>query len=91
LLLVLPVLLFPASLLAQQSGAQQFGVHCARCHATVEIERRIRNDWSGRPASQLFERTKQTMPAAQPGALSDAVYLEVFAYMLDVAGGLPAT
>jgi hypothetical protein len=26
------------------------------------------------------------MPAAQPGALSDAVYLEVFAYMLDVAG-----
>ena len=38
---------------------QLFGVHCARCHATVEIERRLRNDWAGRPASQLFDRTRE--------------------------------
>ena len=86
LLLVLPALLFPVSSLAQQSGDQLFGVHCAACHATVEIERRIRNDWSGRPASQLFERTRQTMPATAPGSLADADYLQVLAYMLDVAG-----
>ncbi len=85
-LLVLPTLLFPVCLLAQQTGESLFGAHCARCHATVEIERRIRNDWSGRPASQLFERTRQTMPAAAPGSLSDADYLEVLAYMLDIAG-----
>ena len=85
-LLVLPTLLFPVSLFAQQSGDQLFGVHCARCHATVEIERRIRNDWAGRPASQLFEVTRQTMPAAEPGSLSDADYLEVLQYMLDIAG-----
>ena len=86
LLLVLSALLFPVSSLAQQSGDQLFGVHCAACHATVEIERRIRNDWSGRPASQLFERTRQTMPATAPGSLADADYLQVLAYMLDVAG-----
>ncbi len=84
--LLLPLFLLPVSAPAQQSGDQIFGVHCARCHATVEIERRIRNDWSGHPASQLFERTRQTMPAAAPGSLSDADYLEVLAYMLDIAG-----
>ncbi len=74
-----PLCLVPVLAPAQQEGSQIFGVHCARCHATVEIERRIRNDWSGRPATQLFERTRQTMPAAEPGSLSDSDYLEVFA------------
>ena len=71
---------------AQQDGSQLFGVHCARCHATVEIERRIRNDWAGRPASRLLLRTRQTMPAAAPGSLSDTEYLAVLAYMLDISG-----
>jgi len=84
--LLVSLILSPVTVLAQQSGEQIFGVHCALCHATVEIERRVRNDWSGRPASQLFERTRQTMPAVAPGSLSDAGYLEVLAYMLDLAG-----
>jgi hypothetical protein len=83
-LLVL-LLLAPLSALAQQSGEQLFGVHCALCHAGVEIERRVRNDWSGRDASQLFHRVRQTMPASAPGSLSDAEYLEVLQYMLDVS------
>ena len=78
-------ILLPVSALAQQTGEQVFGVHCARCHATVEIDRRIRNDWAGRPASQLFDITRQTMPADAPGSLSDPDYLEVLAYMLDLA------
>jgi len=85
-LLFVPFCLLPALAFAQQDGSQLFGVHCARCHATVEIERRIRNDWAGRPASQLFERTRQTMPAAAPGSLSDTEYLSVLAYMLDISG-----
>ena len=79
------LLLLPLSTTAQQSGEQLFGVHCARCHAAVEIERRLRNDWAGRPATQLFERTRQTMPAAAPGSLSDAEYLAVMQYMFDLA------
>ena len=85
-LIFFPLFLAPVLAPAQQTGAQIFGVHCAGCHATVEIERRIRNDWSGREATQLFERTRKTMPAAAPGSLSDADYLEVLAYMLDIAG-----
>ena len=82
----LALILLPLLASAQQTGDQVFGVHCARCHATVEIESRIRSDWAGRPASQLFERTRQTMPAGAPGSLSDADYLQVMAYMLDIAG-----
>jgi hypothetical protein len=70
---------------AQQTGEQIFDVNCARCHAAVEIDRRIRNDWADRPASQMFEVTRQTMPADAPGSLSEADYLEVLAYMLDLA------
>ncbi len=75
-----------ASAFAQQRGEQLFGLHCALCHATVDIERRIRNDWLGRNAGQLFERTRLTMPAMAPGTLSDADFLEILTYMLDVAG-----
>lgn len=84
--LLIALILSSVPAFAQRSGEALFGVHCARCHANVEIERRIRNDWSGRPASQLFEITRQTMPATAPGSLSDADYLQVLAYMLDVTG-----
>ena len=83
--LLIFLFLSPLTAVAQQTGEQLFGVHCARCHATVEIERRLRNDWAGRPASQLFERTRQTMPAAAPGSLSDAEYLLLLQYMFDVS------
>lgn len=83
--LLVPLLLSSVTALAQQTGEQLFGVHCALCHARVEIDRRIRNDWSGRDASQLFHRVRQTMPASAPGSLSESDYLEVFAYMLDIA------
>ena len=73
---------------AQETGEQIFGAYCARCHAAVEIERRIRNDWAGRTAGQLFERVRQTMPAESPGRLSDADYLKTISWMLD-AGGVP--
>lgn len=84
--LTIALILSSVSAHAQQGGAELFGVHCARCHANIEIERRIRNDWSGRPASQLYEVTRRTMPATAPGSLSDADYLEVLAYMLDITG-----
>lgn len=67
-------------------GEATFGAHCARCHAPVEIERRLRGDWNGREAARLFDQTRQTMPGESPGSLSDAQYLDVMAYMLDLAG-----
>ncbi|MFT5501727.1 MAG: glucose dehydrogenase [Woeseiaceae bacterium] len=80
------LLLLPLQASAQQSGAQAFGLHCARCHTNVEIERRIRTDWADRKARHLFDRVRQTMPADSSGTVSESEYLQIFAYMLDVAG-----
>lgn len=77
-------LLFSGIALAE--GEASFGAHCARCHAPIEIERRLRGDWRGRDAAQLFELTRLTMPGESPGSLSDDQYLDVMAYMLDLAG-----
>lgn len=73
------------SLTAGADGVATFGAHCARCHAPIEIERRLRGDWLGRSAAELFETTAQTMPAEVPGSLSEREYLDVLAYMLDLA------
>lgn len=82
------ILLFLLSVpaLAQQQGERLFGANCGGCHARSEMDGRIRNDWSGRPASELFEITRQTMPATAPGVLSDADYLDLVEYMLDITG-----
>ncbi len=76
-------LLFPVLSFAE--GEATFGAHCARCHAPIEIERRLRGNWAGRGAEQLFQLTRLTMPGESPGSLSDREYLEVVAYMLDLA------
>ena len=68
------------------TGEQVFGAHCARCHAPIEIERRLNGDWAGRTADQLFMATRQSMPGESPGSLSDEEYFEVVGYMLGLAG-----
>jgi glucose dehydrogenase len=70
------------------TGEQVFGAHCARCHAPIEIERRLNGDWAGRTADQLFMATRQSMPGESPGSLSDEEYFEVVGYMLGLAGVL---
>jgi quinoprotein glucose dehydrogenase len=71
--------------MAQAAGEQTFGAHCSRCHAPIEIKRRLLGDWSGRSAEQLFVKTRQTMPGESPGSLSDDDYRDAVAYMLDLA------
>jgi mono/diheme cytochrome c family protein len=45
--------------------------------------------WNGRTLAALFEYTRATMPANNPGYLSDAEVADIVAYMLS-ASGLPA-
>lgn len=71
---------------AAADGAATFGAHCARCHAPIEIERRLQGDWAGLNAEELFDVTRQTMPGESPGSLSQREYLDVTAHMLDLAG-----
>ena len=84
--LVLLCLWAPANLPAAETGEQLFGAHCSRCHTTTEIEKRIRNDWAGRTANLLFDRTRSTMPGESPGSLADSDYFELLDYMFTVAG-----
>ena len=42
-------------------------------------------DWDGRSLAVLFEMSKSTMPADNPGSLSDEEYAEIIAYMLSVS------
>jgi len=43
-------------------------------------------DWDGRSVLALFEYTKATMPANNPGYFSDSELVDVIAYMLEVSG-----
>jgi glucose dehydrogenase len=65
-----------------QRGEETFKNHCVRCHVAVEMTARLNANWMGRPARDVFQRVKTTMPAESPGSLSDAEYLAVTAYML---------
>ncbi|MDH5310971.1 MAG: PQQ-binding-like beta-propeller repeat protein, partial [Gammaproteobacteria bacterium] len=67
------------------AGEQVFGAHCARCHAPVEISRRVRGDWAGRSAGQLYDRIRQTMPGESPGSLTESQYLDALAYVLSIS------
>jgi S-disulfanyl-L-cysteine oxidoreductase SoxD len=45
--------------------------------------------WNGRTLASLFEYVRATMPANNPGYLSDAEVADIVAYMLSVSG-MPA-
>lgn len=45
--------------------------------------------WDGRTLAALFEYTRRTMPALNPGYLSDREFADLLAYML-AASGAPA-
>lgn len=88
LFMLLPML---ASVSAQaqtasaERGATLFQSECARCHVQADIEMRITNDWLGRPANELHSEIMATMPAETPGSLSPEQYLDLTAYVLQMA------
>ena len=45
--------------------------------------------WDGRPLGALFEYVRVTMPANNPGYLSDAEVADIVAYMLSASGMPP--
>jgi mono/diheme cytochrome c family protein len=70
---------------------------CSRCHApdlsgnvggALKGDVFIR-DWGGKTLNALYERMKTTMPRGAPASLSDGVYLNIVAYVLQV-NGFPA-
>ena len=83
------IMLLPLLAGAAGSGEQVYSAECSRCHAPVELRKRVLNDWRGRNADELFLQIKKTMPAEAPGRLPEEDYQAVFVYLLGLAG-IPA-
>ncbi|MGD8384929.1 MAG: PQQ-binding-like beta-propeller repeat protein [Lysobacterales bacterium] len=77
------------------TGKAIYDQHCAECHGM-----RLRGSghgselagpnfiskWGNRPVSALFAVTAETMPAGQPGSLSESANLAILRYMLSANG-----
>jgi S-disulfanyl-L-cysteine oxidoreductase SoxD len=60
---------------------------CGECHAIREhANPDFRFKWNGRPAFDLFETIRNTMPENDPGSLAREEYAAIVAYMLKVNG-----
>lgn len=74
-------------------GKVEYDAVCAECHGpTLTGGDNVPDlsgdaflaNWDGLSAQDLFNRIRTTMPASKPGTLSDAVTVEVMAYMFQV-------
>ncbi len=81
-----------AGLVARQVdvGEQWFRASCLECHATSALANAdFRVKWAGRPAFELFELIRSTMPEHEPGSLTPGTYASIVAYLLKL-NGMPA-
>lgn len=66
-------------------GQTQYEATCRSCHRDgPRKDEAFRRDWQGTELEGLFSQIKKTMPANAPSSLSDAVYLDIVAFMLRV-------
>ncbi len=74
-------------------GRSLFADKCAACHgadlngaemAPPLVGPTFLGDWVGQSADDLFTRIHTTMPASDPGSLSNAQVTQVLAYILSV-------
>ncbi len=72
------------------TGAVVFTRVCIECHETKDMSSAdFRAKWSGRPAFDLFELIRSTMPDGNPGSLSRQEYAASVAYIMKLNGLVP--
>ena len=79
------------------AGWTVYARQCAECHgpqldgAEAPPLRGVEflNGWAGRTTDELFAYVRDGMPPGLGGSLSDSVYLNLVAYMLDANGARP--
>ena len=84
---------------AEQSarGRAHFNASCSSCHTQSDTGSDIPElegeafleDWGEDNLNSLFELISNSMPAREPGSLTEEVYVEIVAYMLE-SNGFPA-
>ncbi len=70
-------------------GELDFSKHCARCHdgssdGLILSSEEFFNRWREDRLSALFNFIKITMPADNPGSLSEREYLDILTYILQI-------
>jgi alcohol dehydrogenase (cytochrome c) len=82
------------------AGRATYQVKCASCHlpdlkgsneAAPLAGINFTNMWGGRPASDLFNRIRNTMPMTEPGSLGDEEAVDIVAYLLQANGAAAGT
>ena len=82
-----------------EAGRAVYEQACAACHmpdlrgqfeAPELAGANFRGAWGDRPAAELLDLVRTTMPPAAPGSLDPAAYAAVVAYLLQANGVAPA-
>jgi len=72
-------------------GKALYAMRCAACHgSTLDgsgaapplAGADFKGDWNGQTLNDLFEKTQTTMPADQPGSLSNPQTADILAFLL---------
>jgi PQQ-dependent dehydrogenase (s-GDH family) len=78
-------------------GKVAYNSYCAVCHGSTMTNgtfgtplagEYFKNKWPGQSVHEFFEKSK-TMPPAAPASLSDAMYADIVAYVLEYNGQKP--
>ena len=87
-----------AGRVAAVSGRATFETYCAQCHgptlrqlpSALLAGPEFVAKWGDKTAADLLAQVRATMPPDRPGALAEAEYLGVIAYVLQSNGGKPS-
>lgn len=71
-----------------ERGKAVYERSCANCHQEDFYREQLLR-WENKPVAELFEALTTTMPADNVGALSDAEYIDVLAYIFSITGSTP--
>ncbi len=80
-----------------EQGGKLYSEQCARCHGAelsdgefgpALVGGAFNDHWAGHSVADLFNFTRQAMPPNAPGALSDAAYAQLVAYLLGRNGAV---
>lgn len=72
-----------------ERGTRVFDRVCGECHPKEDFGPLFMGGWTGATVEELFVQVQATMPYESPGALENAEYVDVLAYLFSLNGAKP--